>query len=369
MLTMNGFIVRKLATTGNAATLIDGQTVHGFFSINYLLKCSLQYDSSKWHIIKETDTIIIDECSLMPDELLILIDEILNRIYYDTNKSKNNSTVRFGKKNLILAGDFLQLEAVSNFQKPIKQLYKSMLFKEYFKPFILKINMRAIHDKLYSKFLSDCRIGIYDFEYIQLRICGKGHSYNEECDNMFYSVNICALHKNRKEILADTLNIYFPNQPKVELKSIDTYEDGTIVTNNITKKITETSGSFEETLVVTKGCKIILIKNFNIDCKISNGREGEYIDHSERELLMKTADGNIIPIPKMRQKIDKLENQGTFVYRSQFPILLGYAVTVHRVQGATLKKTHLYLDQTMFFSKAKRMFHYQELEILIQFIF
>jgi ATP-dependent DNA helicase PIF1 len=63
---------------------------------------------------------------------------------------------------------------------------------------------------------------------------------------------------------------------------------------------------------------------------------------------MKTADGNIIPIPKMRQKTDKLENQGSFVYRSQFPILLGYAVTVHRVEGATLKETHLYLDQTMF---------------------
>jgi hypothetical protein len=45
-----------------------------------------------------------------------------------------------------LAGDFLQLEAVSTFHKPIKQLYKSMLLKEYFKPFILKINMRAIHD-------------------------------------------------------------------------------------------------------------------------------------------------------------------------------------------------------------------------------
>ena len=81
----------------------------------------------------------------------------------------------------------------------------------------------------------------------------------------------------------------------------------------ITKKITETSGSFEETLVLTKGCKIILIKNVNIDCKISNGREGEYIDHSERVLLMKTADGNIIPIPKMRQNIDKLENQDAFV--------------------------------------------------------
>jgi hypothetical protein len=54
---------------------------------------------------------------------------------------------------------------------------------------------------------------------------------------MFDSVNICALNKNRKEILQDTLNIYFPNQPKLEIKSIDTYEDGTIVINNKTKKL------------------------------------------------------------------------------------------------------------------------------------
>ena len=97
--------------------------------------------------------------------------------------------------------------------------------------------MRSIQDKIYSKFLSDCRIGVYDFEYIQSRICGKGHACIDECENMFDSVNICALHKNRKDILQDTLNIYFPNQPKVEIKSKDTYEDGTVVTNNITNKI------------------------------------------------------------------------------------------------------------------------------------
>ena len=62
---------------------------------------------------------------------------------------------------------------------------------------------------------------------------------------------------------------------------------------------------------------------------------------------MKINDGSIIPIPKIKQKIDKLSNQSIYVYRTQFPILLGYAVTVHRVQGATLMKTHLYLDNTI----------------------
>ena len=101
-MTMNGLSVRNLASTGNAATIIDGQTVHGFFSINYLLKCTLQYDSSKWHLIKQTDVTIKDECTLMPDELLILLDEILGGLYYDANKSKSIIPVKFGEKRLRL---------------------------------------------------------------------------------------------------------------------------------------------------------------------------------------------------------------------------------------------------------------------------
>ena len=77
--------------------------------------------------------------------------------------------------------------------------------------------------------MSDCRIGIYDFENIKSRICGVGHDLKEECANMLDSVNICALHKNRKEILKHTLNTYFPNQLKIEIQSLDIYEDGTIV--------------------------------------------------------------------------------------------------------------------------------------------
>ena len=114
-------------------------------------------------------------------------------MYYDANKSKSIIPVKFGLKSLILSEDFLKLEAVSIFNRPITQLYKSLLFKENFKPFILEKNMRAIADPNYSKFLSDCRIGIYDFEYIQSRICGVDHDLKEECENMFDSVNICAL--------------------------------------------------------------------------------------------------------------------------------------------------------------------------------
>jgi hypothetical protein len=165
MMTMNGLNVNKLATTGFATTLIEGRTSHSFFSINHLLRCTLPYDFSKWHIIKQTDVIIIDECSFMSDEIIFLIDKVLRRMYYD-DKNKKIIQKKFGAKTIILCGDLLQLEAVSTFNRPI-----TFLFRENFKPFILQTNMRAIEDKSFSKFLSDCRVGIYDFEYIKLRIC------------------------------------------------------------------------------------------------------------------------------------------------------------------------------------------------------
>ena len=142
MLTMNGMTVQKLGTTGYSANLIDGQNVHGFFSINYLLKCRLQYDSSIWHTIKQNNVIIIDECSLMSDELINLIDEILWGVYTE-NMNKSVVKYKFGEKKIILVGDLFQLAAVSTFAQPITQLYKSLIFKNNFTPFILTKNMRA----------------------------------------------------------------------------------------------------------------------------------------------------------------------------------------------------------------------------------
>ena len=100
--------------------------------------------------------------------------------------------------------------------------------------------MRAAKDPKYSEFLSNCRVGVYDFDYIKSRICGEGHPKSENCKEMLNSVNICSLHKDRKEILKKTLDICFPNQQKFEIKSIDTHENGSIVSLSTTKKFSDT---------------------------------------------------------------------------------------------------------------------------------
>jgi hypothetical protein len=198
ILTLNCLTVRKLATTGNAAKLIEGETVHSFFSINTENKCTLPYKSPKWHAIRSSDVIIIDEISMMSHELLTNINDVLNAI--DTHNAVQNEKVKFG--SIILVGDLLQLPAVSTIRLPITQLYKSILFKNYFIPFIMEINVRAI-DVEFAKFLSKCRVGSLndeDFQYIKLRVCGIGHARTEECDKIYNSLSLCSLHQKEKKL-------------------------------------------------------------------------------------------------------------------------------------------------------------------------
>ena len=55
------------------------------------------------------------------------------------------------------------------------------------------------------------------------------------------------------------------------------------------------------------------------------------------------------PIPKTKQKID-IKGASYSILRSQFPVQLSYAVTVHRVQGLTVDKTIVVLNNNFFAS-------------------
>jgi hypothetical protein len=285
---------------------------------------------------------------MMSEEILLLINTILMEIYYDDNKEKH----LFGKKSIILVGDLLQLPSVSTYLNPIRQLYESDLFLSNFTPFILEKNIRQQNDKEYQLFLNKCRLGKLeeeDFKYIEKRVCGFGHLRENECEiNNNISV-ICSLNKQRNEIAGNIMNKN-KNLEFIVIKSINTDCSGFTISDNMVEKINKVNGSLENQLTLKIDCQITLIKNIDVNYGLVNGLSGKYKAHSNKVLIMQTEDGKLFPIPKIKQKIvvTNTNSPAECFYRTQFPVLISHAITVHRIQGKTLEKCHLILDESFF---------------------
>ena len=101
--------VAMTASTGLAATHINGQTIHSWSGIgahrrlpdNFFQRLS----PARVQAIKTTDILIIDEVSMIHDYQLDLVDSVCRRLRRDDSP--------FGGLQLIFSGDFFQLPPVS----------------------------------------------------------------------------------------------------------------------------------------------------------------------------------------------------------------------------------------------------------------
>ena len=99
------FIV--VAPTGIAAIVAGGETIHSFFGMptEILTKDSrFNINETKQRILRNVDTIIVDEASMVRCDIVDAIDRIMRTIM------QNN--LPFGGKQMVFSGDIFQLDPV-----------------------------------------------------------------------------------------------------------------------------------------------------------------------------------------------------------------------------------------------------------------
>ena len=103
-----GKTVAVTATTGLAATHLNGTTIHSWSGMGVANSISGNFYSKirkpRRENICETDILIIDEISMLHDYRLDMVNAILKKI------RKNNSP--FGGIQLVMSGDFFQLPPI-----------------------------------------------------------------------------------------------------------------------------------------------------------------------------------------------------------------------------------------------------------------
>ena len=267
----------KVAFTGNAAFIIQGQTLHSAFNFPYsnqILSLSDKIRDERRTLLKNLKAVIIDEMSLVKSDMLY-------QLHFRLMKDIFQNETPFGGVAVFLLGDILQLEPVKGTpiygvpRDPKLKLTHTLndLWKE-FKIINLQTNHRQGADNEYANILNRIRVGEQtgkDIEKLETRIFKRGHK-NLPKDALYISGTNAVVNKVNKSKLnevsgkMETITAIVYSETKGEFKP------------RLDKKGDIAGTNLKYELSLKKGCRIMLTYNLDVCDSLTNGSQGEIIE-------------------------------------------------------------------------------------------
>ena len=333
-----------LAPTGIAAIAVGGQTMHSFFgfpmqAMGPHTKISLSND--KFQILQETDTIIVDEASMVRSDMVDGMDRCL-RMVFKTN-------MPFGGKQVIFVGDLFQLPPVvkegSADAEMLHDLYGAGL-PFFYKAFVLKrMNLPKI------EFQKAYRQSDEDFLNI-LNKMRNGEVSNE--DLALLNKHVSKIPDN--EDYSVTLTSYNSMAEKINDEKLDSIEEEEFCYQaEIREDFKKNDAPVPESLRLKVGAQVIFCRNYP-QAGYMNGTIGKVSKLDEEHIFVTLENGAEINVSKVdweniqskyNSQTHKMESEvvGSF---TQFPLKLAWAITIHKSQGMTFDKMHFDLSRGTF---------------------
>lgn len=324
-----------LAPTGVAAINVHGQTIHSFFQFPPNTINTEDIKTLRNHQMFGTlKSLIIDEVSMVRADLMDAIDLSLKR-------NTGRMALPFGGIQLILVGDLLQLPPVISSDAEMKYL-----FNKYRTPYFLSadclqssplqiIELNKVYRQQDDKFislLSNIRIG----ESIESSIKEiNRHCYiGKKCDKSVITLTA-------DNAAADQIN----NSKLINLNSEQHEYIGTVKGRF---NIEENRLPAPKLLKLKVGAHVMFTKN-DQDHRWVNGTTGVVSGLADFVITVETKNGRFDVTYEtwetIKYKYDentgkiKAEIIGTY---TQFPLMLSWAITIHKSQGKTLD--HILID-------------------------
>jgi ATP-dependent DNA helicase PIF1 len=340
-----GRIVAVTSMTGVSALLIGGLTLHSWAGIglgnarkdvlcNQVMRC---HKDKNW---KSVDLLIIDEISIMSPELLEKIDFIGRRM--------RNRMRPFGGIQLLFSGDFAQLPPVgADLYCFESDVWKSCDFYVCY----LKENMRQSNSK-FQELLARARLGELskdDERVLSNRNKARPPSDAEIKPTKLFSTRAQVDNSNETEL---NVLIKVLGRKAHEHVSNDKFKlkEGKEFTSKQKQNFLETAEKncpARKRLVLAVGAQVMLVSNLNLLGGLCNGSRG----------VVKRYNSSGLPIVLFMNGTETALQQATFeikvsddavVIRKQIPLVLAYASTIHKCQGATLDCVQVSLGNDIF---------------------
>ena len=135
----------------------------------------------------------------------------------------------------------------------------------------------------------------------------------------------------------------------VHYEAIDTDHNGMPQRTLDKKRLECTSDRLPDELYLKVGARVILRRNMNIERGWVNGTIAQIVSVAQNCIVLCQVDKPKERLPLLRFKqLIMIAGTSYHIVRRQFPVMPGYAVTVHRVQGMTVKKAVVLLNKSFF---------------------
>lgn len=364
--------IQVCAMTGCAALLLNcnAKTLHSWSGIklargsNEKVIQSVLRNRNIMRLWKKTQILVLDEVSMLSQKIFEIINEIGKR-------AKNNLSIPFGGMQVIFTGDFYQLPPVGSIEEPETSAF-CFESPEWFSVFPIKnhVELKTIfrqRDPVYVKILSEIRIGKLSLESREiLEKYVKRTIPIEDATNNFVATKLFPLRKRTEYVNNEMFskinediyefhyhvknnNTTFINTNEPISKEI--IEFGKRITEEDVEKMTDSYISnlpCGKIVSLKKGAIVMCLINLDMDLGISNGSQGIIVDFIEK-------DDDAIPVVKFYNGLVRqipyhywqMEDTPTITI-GQIPLSLSWAMTIHKMQGATISRAEIDIGSTIF---------------------
>ncbi|MCP5464529.1 MAG: AAA family ATPase [Deltaproteobacteria bacterium] len=308
-----------VASTGAAAVLVRGRTIHSFFGLGILqggVEQAVEEARKNRRVLsrlKGIDGLVIDEISMVPKNVLQAAERVA--------RMARENTRAWGGLRVIAVGDFAQLPPIDRHSPEKPWAFQDEVWDQtQFQPALLKTMIRTT-DNEFLRVLNLVRLGVVNEEveyYLNRKITSE------------YEIPHDVPRLYARKAPVEEHNLSKLSEIKQDLHEFPTEYTGKGGALEQIKK----NAPVPEVLQIKKNA-LVMIRVNDPEMKYFNGSLGSVVGISEDELQIELKSGREVEISK--ESFSYLDADGNeAAVAKNFPISLAYATTIHKSQGATL---------------------------------
>ena len=325
----NNIGVAVTASTGIAATHMNGQTIHSWSGMGimdvfneeeYLKLKKRHYHKHRFDAVK---VLIIDEISMLHAHQLDIVNSICKKF--------KNPFLPFGGLQVILCGDFFQLPPVTRYGQVAHYVVESAAWEEMSPKICYLEEQHRQEDQKMLKILGDIRSKACSQETLEMLASRAGQEIKK---------NVTPTKLFTHNVNVDAMNDFQLKKIKGEAKMFQMTSSGIDQIAAAVRK----GCLAPEVLVVKKGAVVMFVKN-NFERGYVNGTLGKVVGYDDKEFpIVQTLAGKNIAATPEKWSIE--EDGDELASITQEPLRLARAITVHKSQGMTLDAVEMDLSKS-----------------------